>query len=58
MGSRRSSRDVHHGRVSESYDEPRYRPRRRAVTVTAWLVIGGLALAVIAPVIALLFSYR
>jgi hypothetical protein len=56
MGSGRTPRGVHHGRVSESYEEPRLRPRRRAVTVTAWLVVGGLALAVIAPVVALLFS--
>jgi hypothetical protein len=53
-GQRRSK--VHHGRVSDSFDEPRHRPRRTAVTVTAWVVVGGLALAVIAPVIALLFG--
>jgi hypothetical protein len=56
MVSGQRRRDVHHGRVSDSFDEPHLRPRRTAVTVTAWLVVGGLALAVIAPVLALLFS--
>ena len=53
-GQRRNK--VHHGRVSESFDGSQPRPRRTAVTVTAWVVVGGLALAVIAPVIALLFG--
>jgi hypothetical protein len=56
MGAHQKPRGVHHGRVTESHEEPTFRPRRRAVTLTAWLVVGGLALAVIAPVVALLFS--
>lgn len=56
MAGSSKRRDVHHGRVTESHDEPTRRPRRPAVVITAWLVVGGLTLAVVAPVVALLFG--
>jgi hypothetical protein len=55
--ARTSPGDRHQGRttVSSGSDLP-LRPRSKAVTATAWLLVGGLTLAVVLPVIALIFG--
>lgn len=35
---------------------PALRPRSRTVTVVAWTIVAGMTLAVVVPVIALLFG--
>jgi hypothetical protein len=51
-----SRRGAHQGRTTAPTDEPYRRPRKKAVTVTAWLIIIGLTVAVVGPVLAILFS--
>ena len=55
--ARTSPGDRHQGRttVSSDSDLP-LRPRSKAVTATAWLLVAGLGLAVVLPVVALLFG--
>jgi hypothetical protein len=55
--ARTSPGDRHQGRttVSSDSDLP-LRTRSKAVTATAWLLVAGLGLAVVLPVVALLFG--
>jgi hypothetical protein len=57
MARRSDQRPSHQGRTTaSSTDDLPLRPRSKAVTATAWLLVGGLTLAVVLPVLALLFG--
>lgn len=53
---RKPQRDVHQGRVTVHDDSPTSRPRPPAVTITAWLIVAGMTLAVVVPVLSIIFG--
>jgi hypothetical protein len=55
--ARTSPGDRHQGRTTApSRDDLPLRQRSKAVTATAWLLVAGLTLAVVLPVLAILFG--
>jgi hypothetical protein len=57
MARRSDQRSPHQGRTTvSSSDDLTLRPRSKVVVATAWLLVGGLTLAVVLPVLALLFG--
>lgn len=54
--ARRSEQPHHQGRTTVPPDEIPRRERSRAVTATAWLIVAGLTLAVVLPVLAIVFG--
>jgi hypothetical protein len=51
-----TSRASHHGRTTSATDPDAPRPRKRSVTVTAWIVVAGLVLTAFAPILAILLG--
>ncbi len=49
-------RVTHQGRVSAPIDIDAPRPRKRSITVTAWIIVVGLVLAAFAPLVVILLG--